>query len=184
MSRRVITRYVEAGCPHERVGLGPRAKLHFDAVDVRAWMRITARTGTSSAPAGAEVYDAPNQARVLEALLAAGPRPPGTDSEVLSGGSGGADLVELARKVNIEIKRLEVQKRTRLERKADGELVPLDDVRRAWRSQIEVVHARFRALPASLAPRLVGKEYDAIRDALEGELRSVLLSFSREELDI
>ena len=92
-------------------------------------------------------------------------------------------LVDLTRKVNIKIKRLEVAKRERLEAQAAGELVPLEDVRRAWLAQIEIVQARFRALPAIVATRLVGKEYDAIRDALEDELRATLRAFAREDIE-
>ena len=179
IGRTALSRYLAAGCPHDRLGPGERAPLRFELAAVRAWMHKTARTGDQ----GSNVGPAHISVAIEEGTPPA-PAPEREEGEEEAAQGTASELVDLVRRVNIEIKRLEVKRRRRLEAEAAGELVPLEDVRRAWLAQIEVVQARFRSLPSVLAPRLVGKDYDAIRDAIEAELRTVLLSFARKELDL
>lgn len=162
VSRRAVTRYVTAGCPHERKGHGKRAPLYFNLDEVKEWMRVMARTGDGGGN-GVDSGEIPAEAKQ-------------------DGASG--ELVDLIRGANLQIKKLEVEKRQRLEREASGELVPMEDVRRAWSAQVEIVKARFRTLPAHLAQRLQGKAYDDMHEILDTELRSVLRSFAREELPV
>lgn len=171
VSRRTVGNYCAAGCPHERAGTGKRAPLCFNLEEVKAWMRATARSGEAGRPpAGAEVRPTP-----------AAPAEKTADELDTDAAE---DLVELTRRVNLEIKRVDLQKRQRLEAEAMGELVPLEQVKRAWGAQVEVVKARFRALPSLLAKRLVGKDYDEAHDLLQRELDGVLRSFAREELPV
>ncbi len=174
IQRRSLTRYMEAGCPHRRAGNGPRAPLRFVLSKVKAWMRQTARTGEPGRPpTGAEVRRSPAKAR------AEAPADKATDD---LDDEDADDLAELTRRVNLQIKRLEVRKRERLEREANGELVEAAEVVRLWRSQIEVVQTSFRSLPGILAQRLVHCDYDTIYEALEEELHAVLVAFSETSL--
>lgn len=168
-SRRTVSRYVTAGCPHDREGEGKRAPLRFDLAAVKAWMKETARSGDVGRPAVLVSGAAPERKAAERPTEDLDP----DDEE---------DLVELTRRANLRIKELEVEKRERLEQEARGELVPLEDVRSAWAAQIEIVKARFRALPSLLAQRLQGRSYDEMHDAIEEELHGLLVAFSREEL--
>lgn len=164
---RTVTKWVAAGCPSKRIGSGSRAKLDLDPREVKAWMRATSRTGEAGRPAAG-----------LEATTGSGKATDDLDTDHKG------DLAELIRRTNLQIKRLEVRKRERLEAEAEGALVPLSDVRRAWAAQVEVVQARFRVLPSLLSQRLIGKSYEDAHAILEEELRGVLLSFAREELAV
>jgi len=163
VSRRTLTTYLAAGCPHERRGAGPRAPLVFDLAKVKGWIRSTARSGdVGRPPEGAEPLG----------------RPSGRADEELDA----ADLAEEIRRVNLAIKELEKKKRERIEAEALGELVPYEDVKRAWGAQVEVVKTRLRSLPSLLSQRMEGMSYDERHDLLEREFRRVLESFAREEL--
>jgi len=94
------------------------------------------------------------------------------------------DVAHLTRLVNLKIKKLEAQKRERQEAEAERALVPLAEVQRAWGAQVQVLHARFRALPHLLAQRVVGQPYDAVRDLLEAELHGTLEAIARDGLPL
>ncbi len=171
INRRTATRWLKAGCPHRKTGTHKTAPTEFDRAEVIAWLDEVGKGDGADGLAPSDLPQPP-----APAAPAAGTSSPTTPSAT--------DLGRMIRVANLQIKRLEAKKRQRLEAEATGELVPLADVRRAWASQIEVVHASFRAIPATLATRLVGKAYDEIRDTIEVELRGVLTSFAVEELSL
>lgn len=88
------------------------------------------------------------------------------------GAAAGRTRRELA-----EAERRELENRARR-----GELVPLEEVQRHWRGQIEVVKGHFQALPGKLAPRLIDRTYDQVYAALEGELHGLLEVFAQDVL--
>jgi len=61
-----------------------------------------------------------------------------------------------------------------------GLLVPLDGVRRFWRQQTSMVHARFRPMVAQVAKAGVGLDYDELYELLEREVHQVLSSLAEE----
>jgi len=102
------------------------------------------------------------------------------------------DLVDLARRVSpAKLKALAQLCRLRREHadaekkelenaQARRELVAIEDVKRHWRRQIQVVKSHFVALPGKLALRLVGRQHDEIYKALEDELTELLKAFAVE----
>lgn len=111
--------------------------------------------------------------------------------EALVAGDAAA-LVDLAAKVDPALlKRLAAMGRTRRElaeaekreienRRSRAELVPLEEVKRWWSWQIQVVKGHFQALPGKLSARLDGLSYDERYALLEGELDALLRAFAVE----
>lgn len=131
-------------------------------------MRETARTGEVGRPPEGAEPTAPTST----------PSPPARPVDQL--GDAPEDVAEFVRRLNAEIKRLEVRRRERIEREAEGELVPLADVRRFWAGQVEAVKARHRALPGLLAPRLAGRPRAEVYEVLEAELHALLAALATE----
>ena len=100
-----------------------------------------------------------------------------------------AEIGKLTRLVNLEIKKLEAQKRKRLERAADGELAPVADFQRYWNSRVDMLHAQLRVIPERIA-RVAGgagkcggcglqrdESYDDVFDAARKEIDQALQVF-------
>lgn len=167
-SERTLRRWVQAGCPHHK-GPGRTGALTFDRLEVEAWMRQLGRTGEMGRPpaevtllAGGPQSGQPRpMAGDIAAVVAARQAPAKADGE---------DLRALGALVNVQIKQLEVRKRERQEREAEGELVPLADVQRWWTSQIQALTTALEALPGRIATEAAGRPYEEVYSAAEREV--------------
>jgi len=177
--RRTIMRWVSAGCPHNK-GHGLRGSLTFNRQEVVEWMRRVGATGAQGRPPmGAEI-DRSESARTSTSTSTTRPASKVDISEIQ----------RLTRLVNLQIKKLEAQKR--LERAADGELAPVADFQRYWNSRVDMLHAQLRVIPERIA-RVAGgagkcggcglqrdESYDDVFDAARKEIDQALQVFAGE----
>ena len=164
VSTKTIKRYVKLGCPHSRGGKGRTAPLLFDMAAVVAWMRKVGKTGERGRPAEGTTL-APDEAGSVASATV-----PLEDGAPLDA----ASIALLTKQVNLQIKQLEAQKRARVERREEGELVPASWVEACWSGQVEEAKARLNTLPARVAQRVVGMDYDDVYEAIQAEVDEVL----------
>jgi len=100
--------------------------------------------------------------------------PPGTGEW---GGLSSQQIAEMAREVDLEIKRLEVRKRERVEASACGELAPIEDFQAYWASRCSALHAALRALPDRVAKR-AGSAYEAVHGDAVAAVENALEPFA------
>lgn len=196
-----LRKAVAAGAPHWRVGNNPRGALRFDCGKLRPWL---AKWRTAKRSRGRP----PELDRLLDADLAGSPSAAGAggsgrqawesafsdeDREALRLALGlseemaerllslppsvikhvTADAKARKEKAEADRKELEVREKRR-------ELAPIDELRRHWGAQIEIVHAAFRVAPAAWAKELAGASYEVAYEFLERELHSLLEQFAQE----
>ena len=171
INRRTLTRWMAAGCPHVR-GKGRRGRLTFDHDGVIAWMRRVGYTGDDGRPS-VEILTEKGVVGTIDPP--AKKKRKGRKAEE----DDGDDVVELTRRVNLEIKRLEARKRKRVERAADGELAPVADFRRYWASRCAALHSALRALPDRVA-RAGGERYEQVFGEAEKAVEDALMPFGSE----
>lgn len=112
---------------------------------------------------------------VIEALIAG-------DANRLIQLTAGTDLTRLLKRLNALGRTrhalAEAQRRDLENRARAAELVAVDEVKRLWAWQIEIVKTTFDALPGKLAPLAVGKAEAEIYALLDAELRDTLEAFA------
>lgn len=149
-----LRRWAKAGCPHE--GGGDQPYL-FDRAAVLAWMDETGRTGQRGRPAA------------------------GTAPDDQGGGLGPTRKIrEATAAVNLRLKRLDAQRKERIERTAMGLLIPVDEVERGRLQRIAAVKAGLLSLPGKLAPRIANRDATEIQAEIEREVYSLLREFAGE----
>lgn len=161
VTRQAVGRYVSAGCPHQ--GIGKKGDPYtFDRDEVIAWLEQTGRDGIHGA-----------------ATPGATPRTTtDTPTTQTTPTIDVAKINKLTRLVGLEIKRLEVARRKRLERIAEGELHDRVDCERGRLQRIATVRAGLLSLPSRLAARLVGREAHEIEAEIAREVHHLLAQFA------
>lgn len=164
VSRSTVDSYIAEGCPiaEPAQGRGPGRANRFDLEAVRAWQKANGKTGRPGRPSS---FD-----RVAQRF--------GTLLAELAGeggdGPSGADLdIAKVRKVFAEavLREMEVSKRR-------GELLEASEVEEGRLQRIFAVKREMEALPARLAPRLVGLEEPEIEAALREAVVGLLETFA------
>lgn len=184
--------------PHKKAE-GKNGRHSFVTADVRAWMEATGRSGergrpleavrlaSGGEPPAARAEPGAQEPAALKELSA-------SDREVLDALVAGdpAKLIELAARVDPErLRRLAAMGRTRRElaeaerreienRKARAEVVQIDDVRRFWAWQRQVVTSAFHGLPGKVSQALAQQPYDVVFGVLERELHELLEQLAAE----
>jgi len=116
-----------------------------------------------------------DKAQVLDWMLASGKS--GRRGTPTPGGlPAGDEHAQSVARVDLRIRELEIQKRGRLEAQARGDLLLGLDVEEAWAAEGLRVKAMVEALPARLAPSLVGLDRKGIKAALEAAVDGLLAS--------
>jgi phage terminase Nu1 subunit (DNA packaging protein) len=165
VTRTTVDRYVAEGCPIEepaggRKGRGRPNKFSIEAV--RAWMHSRGIDGKPGRPSAVDKV-----AARLGKLLA---------SE-MSGGDGELDLdMVKVRKLFAEavLREMDVEKRR-------GELLEASEVEQGRLDRIYAVKSAMDALPARLAPRLVGLEEPDLEAVLREAMRGLQATFAGDE---
>ena len=155
---KTIRRWVRSGCPHARAGPGRTAALVFDPPKVVAWMERVDRDGTGGSHHSPIVED--------------------SSPDLPAKATPAQELNALAKRVAIEVKKLEVKKRKRIERMADGALLDAGLVNRGRIERIAAVKSGLQALAGKLPARLVDRSEPEIRRILEVEIDDVCQTFA------
>lgn len=168
--RKTILGYVAAGCPHSKAA-GRTGPLTFELDEVAEWMRAAGRTGMQGRP--------PDELRG-PALSVKAARMPG-------GNKPASELTleewrELGAIAAVQTKQLEVRKRERLEREAEGELVALAEVQRWWTAQVAALTTALEALPGRVATEAAGRPHEDVYAAVEREVTAMRERLAGEAL--
>jgi len=163
-SRRSITRWVTAGCPHTRLG-GKRGKLLFDIAEVRAWMAREDMSGDVGTPPSGQRHPVSAPTPGLP------PAPAGV--------TPATHVQSQTRTMHLVLKHLEVKKRQREEEAETGRLRPVEEFDRFWSIAVTTLHSSLRSIPDRVA-RKAGVHYDAVREEAEAAIKDALRPFGRD----
>lgn len=152
ISTKTLRRWAADGCPHQGGGDQP---YQFDLAAVVAWSQQNGRTGERGRPAL------------------------GVSPEDIRNGTAGLNL--RLKRLDADLKRLDAQRKERIERTAMGQLVPVDEVERGRIQRIAIVKTGLLSLPGKLAARLANREAPEIQAEIEREVIGLLAQFAGEK---
>lgn len=164
-----IRRWIAVGCPHHKAP-GRTGALTFDRDEVVSWMRAVGRTGEAGRPA-AEA-----------SMLGPVPGRKAARQEKAVGELSPEEIRALGAIAAVQVKQLEVRKRERLEREAEGELVALSEVQRWWTAQVSALTTALEALPGRVATEAAGRPHEDVYAAVEREVTAMRERLASEAL--
>jgi phage terminase Nu1 subunit (DNA packaging protein) len=178
LSRSRLERYVRDGCPCQRPdGSGPGQRILFSANEVRAWMAdqgLTGKTGRPSALQKLALREQAERPAKREETEAPEAGKPTTEADSVDDLLKKKALSE-ARKEWFTAIKAQVQAL-----REQGRVIDAEDVAAAWGQEGAKTRQALLALPARLAPRLVGMPEAALEREIGAAVRDVLAGLSAD----